>query len=229
MNESDFNEHKTPPGGWQFRQPQFGWSVAHPVSKTLNQAVLDVVAVRKQNLTLSQKHKLSTSPEAVKTEVVRFNRARLGLNPDGAAPPFPVNRSLFASGAAGVAVADAMNGLKRAAAGTAVVMDWLTSGGNPVAQDLADKRAAVCVACPRNVDGSWFTTAPAELIKKTLEARKDLKLETPQDAALKSCDVCKCLNRLKVWTPLEFITSKTKPEIMAEFPSNCWIAKHDQI
>jgi hypothetical protein len=142
----------------------------------------------------------------------------------------------------GAAVVDAMSGLKRAASGTAVVIDWLMSGGAPVTQELANKRAAVCAngdhwvdstgtlqtKCRNNVEGAWYTTAPAELIKKTLEARQDLKLATPDDAALKSCDVCKCLMRLKVWTPLEFILNKTKPEIMAEFPVHCWIAKRDQ-
>ena len=104
-----------------------------------------------------------------------------------------------------------------------MVLDWLTSGGAPVAQELANARAATCIGCVKNVDGSWFTVAPAELIKSTLEARKDLVLVTPSDAALKSCDVCKCLNRLKVWCPLAHIEAKTKPEIMAEFPTNCWI------
>ncbi len=108
-----------------------------------------------------------------------------------------------------------------------MVLDWLTSGGAPVAQALANKRAAICVACPMNVQGDWFTVAPAELIKSTLEGRKDLKLETPSDAFLKSCNVCKCLMRLKVWVPLDFITKNTKPEIMAEFPGNCWIARRD--
>jgi len=125
-------------------------------------------------------------------------------------------------------VADSLAGLKRAAQGSAVVLDWLMSGGAAVAQELANKRASVCVTCPRNVDGAWYTTAPAELIKKTLEARADLKLETPDDAALKSCDVCKCLMRLKVWCPLEFILNKTRPEVIAEFPGHCWIAKRDQ-
>jgi hypothetical protein len=123
-----------------------------------------------------------------------------------------------------VAVADE---IKRAAQGTAVIVDWLTSGGAPVAQELADKRAEICVLCPKNVQGAWFTTAPAELIRSTLEARKDLVLATPSDANLKSCSVCKCLMRLKVWCPLEHIVSKTKPEIMAEFPRNCWIANKD--
>ena len=229
MREQDFNEHATPPGGWQFRQPEFGnWTVQSPISKTLNQAVMEVVAGRKKNSALTAKLKLPTIPDAVRTEVIRFNRKRLGLNPDGAPIPFPVSHRSFAQEAVGVVAADPMSGLKRAASGTAVVIDWLASGGAPVRQDLADRRAQICVSCPKNVEGAWYTTAPAELIRKTLEARQDLKLETPYDAALKSCDVCKCLMRLKVWTPLEFILSKTKPEIMAEFPAHCWIAKHDQ-
>jgi hypothetical protein len=118
--------------------------------------------------------------------------------------------------------------IKTAAQGTAVVLDWLTSGGAPVAQELANKRAAICVGCPKNVEGSWFTTAPAELIKSTLEARKDLTLVTPSDAALKSCEICRCMNRLKVWCPLSHIVAKSKPEILAAFPSNCWIARRDQ-
>ena len=43
-----------------------------------------------------------------------------------------------------------------------------------------------------NQPGDWYTVAPAELIKSTLEARKDLKLETPSDSKLQSCAVCRC-------------------------------------
>jgi hypothetical protein len=77
------------------------------------------------------------------------------------------------------------------------------------------------------VDGSWFLTTAAEVIKSTLEARKDLTLVTPSDAALKSCDVCKCINRLKVWCPLSHIVAKTKAEILSAFPAQCWVASRD--
>jgi hypothetical protein len=33
--------------------------------------------------------------------------------------------------------------------------------------------------------------------------------------------------RLKVWCPLPHILSRTKPEVMAEFPPHCWIARKD--
>lgn len=228
MNVTEFSRHRTPPQGWFYRQPETGWTTPTPIGSTFSQTVALIIAMRKKNPAITAKYNLATNTEAVESELEKYTRKRLGL-PEVSQVPFSERPSPSAHGGAAVAAVGSMAGLKRAAQGTAVVIDWLRSGGNPVAQELANKRGEICVACPKNVTGSWFTTAPAQLIKETLEARKDLKLETPSDANLKSCDVCKCLNRLKIWTPLEFILTKTKPEIMAEFPSNCWIAKRDQI
>jgi len=209
-------------GGWKFRQPQFGpWEAK--MSLVGYSAVVDEIQqARIRNKAISARHNLSTDREAIGNELIKFNSLRLGI-PEAPAPaPFRQGSSQLPSRLV-AAAAD----IKRAAQGTAVVLDWLTSGGKPVAQGIADKRAATCVACPKNVEGSWYTVAPAELIRSTLSARSDLKLATTHDEGLKSCDVCRCLNRLKVWCPMEHIVSKTKPEIMAEFPSNCWIAKRD--
>jgi len=220
MKESEWSESRTPPNGWCFRQPEFGsWTVQNPISKTLNQAVLEVIAARKQNPALTAKFQLSTNYEVVKSEVIRFNRKRLGLPEEATPAPFLESPSRLLRG-----VGDAAVNLKRAAQGTAVVLDWLRSGGAPVAQEIADKRASICVECPKNVEATaWYVQAPAQLIKETLEARKDLKLETPYGERLKSCDVCRCVLPLKVWVPLEHIVSRTKPEVMAEFPAQCWI------
>jgi hypothetical protein len=117
--------------------------------------------------------------------------------------------------------------IKRAAQGTAIVLDWLTSGGKPVAQELADSRSKICAGCPKNVPGDWYTTAPAELIRATLSARSDLKLETPYDDKLQSCEACRCLLKLKCFCPLDHILKGTKAEIMDEFPPACWIKNHD--
>lgn len=209
-------------GGWQFRQPQFGDWTNKMAMVGKDASVKEIIAARKANAAISAKHNLSTDYATVERELEDFQRAR------GALPPIAPN--FFQSGSSRLPsrVLAAAADIKRAAQGTGVVLDWLTSGGMPVAQELANRRAVTCVACPKNVEGSWYTVAPAELIKATLEARKDLKLETPSDAALKSCDVCKCLMRLKVWVPLEHITKNTKPEIMREFPQDiCWIARKD--
>ena len=110
-------------------------------------------------------------------------------------------------------VAAAAADIRTAAAGTAVVLDWLLSGGKPVHPDLASARAAICVECPKNVPGSWFTVAPAETIRATLSARSDLKLETPHDPKLQSCSACLCLLKLKIWCPPEYIIAHTKADV----------------
>lgn len=185
-------------------------------------SVKAIIQHRQANKATTVRFQLKTDYAAVADELENYTRTRLGL-PPAQQTFFQPGRSSLPSGVAVAAV-----NLKRAAQGTAVIMDWLTSGGAPVAQELASRRAGICVTCPKNVPGAWYTVAPAQIIKDTLEARKDLKLETPFDDKLQSCDVCKCLMRLKVWCPLTHIVEKTKPEIMAEFPPNCWIAKRDQ-
>ena len=209
-------------GGFVFYQPQTAWH--NPAAMIGESASIDAIRRhRLANPAICAKHKLSTDPAEIGRELIAFQRARGALPPEQQPAGFfaPARSSLPARV---VAVAGE---IKTAAQGTAVVLDWLTSGGAPVAQELANKRAAICVGCPKNVEGSWFTTAPAELIKATLEARKDLTLATPSDAALKSCAVCRCLLALKVHCPLAHIVAKTKPEIMAEFPAPCWIARRD--
>lgn len=232
---TDFNRHTIPPSGWVFRQPQTGWSAPSPVAFTFDQQVLNIVKHRLANKAICQKYNLATNPEAVAQELENYTRARLGLS--GAAPaPFPVSRSRSPASSVVAAAVTSLNGLrtsitdniKRAAEGTAVVMDWLTSGGKPVENELAYRRASICSTCSKNVPGSWYTEAPAEIIRETLELRKDVKLETPSDGQLKSCNVCRCLNRLKVWCPMDHIVRSTKAYILSEFPSNCWITRRDK-
>lgn len=219
----DLDTHTFPSGGWCFRQSQTGWAAPTPVGSTYAQTVELIIRHRLKNPAIIQKHKLSTDPAVVGEELLDFNRLRLGIpKPQPPSMSFPQRNSLPER------VAVAAGNIKRAAQGTAVVLDWLASGGAPVAPELAEKRAVICVACPQNQTGDWYTVAPAEIIKAALNARQDLKLSTTHDAELKSCQICRCLMALKVHTPLEFIVQRTKPEIMAEFPSHCWIARRDQ-
>lgn len=224
----DLDRHSFPPGGWQFRQPQTGWSAPNPISNTFDQQKINIIKHRSANPAICVRHKLSTDPATVGDELENFNRLRLGLPAKQVAPSFFHSSPSLSGRAAAVAV-----GIKRAAQGTAVALDWIQSGGDPVDQALAEKRAQTCVDCPKNVEGAWFTTGPAELLRSAVKGwqalkGKDFPFETAQGDKLKSCDVCKCLMRLKVFCPLDHILNKTKPEIMAELPPNCWIKKRDQ-
>ena len=221
----DLDTHTFPNGGWQYRQAATGWSAPTPVGSTYLQTVTLIIQHRMKNPAIVAKHHLSLDPAVVGEELLDFNRLRLGI-PKPTAQPIPASFPVRNSRPERVVVA--AHNLKRAAQGTAVVLDWLASGGAPVTPELAEKRAAICAACPQNQPGDWYTEAPAEIIKSALDARQDLKLSTTHDAELKSCQICRCLLTLKVHTPLEFIVHRTKPEIMAEFPSHCWIARRDQ-
>jgi len=240
----DLNEHTTPNKGWQFYQPETKWDFRSsrnlppgsptPMSVTLNQLVLLIIAMRKKNPAITAKFKLSTNPEAVKSEVLRFNRKRLGLPEEGTPAPFRDSHSRFANAGRAAVGGSTMQTLKEAAQGTAVGLEWLGSGGVPVSQELADRRAEICVSCPNHGPGEWYVQAPAEIIKQAIEAwrmftgKKDFEFKTAQGEKLQSCGACHCLLTLKCFVPLEHIISKTKPEIMARFPSDhCWIPKKD--
>jgi hypothetical protein len=222
----EINTHETPPnGGWMYRQPQTGFVIDRPqsVSMTHAQVVTEIVRHRLKNPAIAAKHKLSTDPAVVSDELMRFNRLRLGI-PEPQAPQsfFQPSHSLPER-----VVAAAVE-IRTAAHGAAAIIDFWNSKEPPVEKALAEKRASICAACPQNAPGSWFVEAPSEIIRQALASRGDLKLETAFDDKLQSCQVCKCLMKLKVWIGLDFILSKTKPEVMSEFPAHCWIARKDQ-
>lgn len=209
-------------GGWQFRQPQTSW--VNPFAMVGKDASVD--AIRKHRLAnpaIAAKHQLSTDPAAIERELVAFQQAR------GALPQTP-QPSFFQSARSSLParVVEVAADIKRAAQGTAVVLDWLGSGGNPVAQELAEQRAAICVACPKNQPGAWFTEAPAELIRSSVKAWQSLKgsafeFETSQGDKLKTCEACKCLMKLKVFVDSKHILGHTKPDVFNDLDPRCWI------
>ena len=223
------DRHTFPSGGWVFRQPQTGWAAPTPIASTFDQTVVLIIQHRMKNPAITTKHNLPTDPEVVGEELLKFNRLRLGI------PEPPPRQSFFApSRSLPERVVAAAANLRRAAQGTSVWMDWLAHGGVPVDQALAEKRAQTCVDCPRNQPGEWYVEAPATLLKSAIEewkkvTGKDFKFDTAQGDKLKSCGVCLCLSKIKVFVPMTFISQRTKPEIMSEFPrENCWVARRDQ-
>ena len=214
-------------GGWVYFQPQTSWR--NPAAMIGKDASID--AIRKHRLAnpaIAAKHKLSTDPVVIERELIEFQQARGALPPDQRAPDFFArSRSSLPARVAAVA-----GKIRRAAQGSAVWLEWLSKGGIPEPRPLAEARALTCVNCSKNVTGDWFTVAPAQLLKAAIEdwkriTGKDFEFKTEQGDKLKSCDVCLCLSQIKVFLPLSIIVEKTKPEVMKEFPPNCWIAKRD--
>lgn len=213
-----------PPGGWEFYQPSTGWHAPTPISSTFDQTVQLIIKHRLQNPALTAQHKLSTDPAAVGMELEQFTAVRLGIPLDNSPKMLPP-RTLPQ------AVVGAVAAVSRMADGVALLMDWLPQG-QTVAPELAVKRAGICTECKPFNDpkalGSWFTQPISEKLKKMIEARQDLKLETPHDPALGVCSICLCPLKLKVHVPMQHIVEHTKAQTMTEFPNWCWIKTQDQ-
>ena len=104
----------------------------------------------------------------------------------------------------------------------------------PVARELAEKRAAICVRCPLNQTGqesfrAFLSEAGASMVRKMFGFLNDANLKTTRDEELGICGACECPLKMKVHAPLDFILSKTDAETMAAFAENCWIRTGDKL
>ena len=216
-----------PAGGWQFFQSATGWSAPTPTSSTFDQSVILIIKHRQQNPAAVLKYKLSLDFNTVANELETYTRLRLGIPlSDPASAPFPQPpRSLPAPVEAAVA------GIKKLASGVALLFEWEESGQPPVASELSNQRAAICVTCPKNNPenlSKYFTAPVSEMVRKRLARLFAMNLKTDSDLKLGICDACLCPLKLKVWCGLDLIIKHTKPETLKEFPPHCWIAKRDQ-
>lgn len=232
----EFNTHQFPNGGWAFRQPQTGWS--NPMAMVgFDASVQAIVNHRLANKAITAKHGLATDPYAVKQELIRYTKKRLGI----ADPPPSFFRLSHSQSAEGVAVAGAKwlaQTVRRTATGIATIGDLKRSGREPVLPEIAERRAKVCAGeagkpetkCPKNLPGdllSIFTKPIAGLIRSQIEEKTRLKLRTSRDADLGVCDACSCPMELKVHFPLDIIKAHIKQPELEQLDHRCWIL-HEQ-
>lgn len=220
---SELSRTQTPPGGWQFYQPQTKWSAPTPIASTFDQTVILIIKHRLANGAITVRNNLATDPVSVGNELEAFTRARLGLGPAIApklSPPPPVAPALAGP------VAGAVAAVKKIAAGAALLLEWEESGLPPVPAELSVKRAATCEGCPKNDPGGlskYFTEPVSEKVQKRLGRLHQMNLATPSDAKLHVCSACLCPLKLKVHCPMELIQKRLKPEQRAELDPRCWI------
>jgi hypothetical protein len=217
-----------PPGGWVFTQPQTGWQL--PFGRTFTQAVDAIIIHRRSN----PRFGLTTDYNAVAGELEAFTIARLRSMPNasgwivegeslGKAPRLSSTTPLAPH--AGV-VADTVAGAKKLGAGVRTLIDWVGHGGKPVGAKLATDRADVCRLCPKNRRAHWQDWAKDKLaasIKAQLEVRTAMRMTTPHDDQLMTCDACLCWLPLKVHTPLQHILSHQSEEVRRLLDPRCWI------
>lgn len=121
---------------------------------------------------------------------------------------------------------EVMQHLQQAAVGQKILRDWLGAEGKPVSAELAQARANVCLTCPKNHSGEWlWNTVTHFTINARSKLRHAMNLHVIGEEGLNTCEVCGCVIKLKIWTPLKHIRRFTSPEMLARYPDFCWLPK----
>lgn len=222
------SRHNHPPGGWMFFQAETGWQGPQWVS--FDALVAAVIEHRKANA--GRFPKLSQDRATVEQEVDAYNAQRMKdinggmsyVQDGGGSPPgFPTSH--HQRQAVGLVVGVKAH-VQNAVAGIGLWMDWF--GNDPVERTLAENRAAVCIACPLNIQGDVIQRFNAKTGKELLEifgSMRKRKMETPYDAKLGVCAACDCPMRAKVWVPIDLIETHLRPEAREKLWAACWIRK----
>jgi hypothetical protein len=224
------------PNGFRWLQPETGfepipWSSFDSICRQL-------LTHRQGNPWLAQKHKWPMALNAIATQVDAYN-AKLCeahgwhafiVKDNDAQPDFPTpSLPRPNEDALPAAVAPTLVGkVHRAVGGAHLLYDWLGSGMQPVAKELALARSVVCLKCPLNRLGDFWQRLEgtiAENIRSLVAIKNDMILTLPDEKKLYSCKACDCWLPLKAWVPIEFIKDSTDAETMQKFHKSCWIPK----
>lgn len=217
-----------PPGQFTYTQSATGWS-AMPGS--FDSVVRQIIGHRMGNKAATKQFNLSVEYEVVSSELDEFNALRClaagwgNFVIEAPAQNFQRPATPFKKLSAAVA------GAKRVVAGVKAVALWLGDGLKPVPQELAEQRAQTCSVCPLNGDPNFIerlSAIGAEEIKTMMAIRGDMALRTSHDAKLFTCAACSCHLPLKVFCPLDHITSTMSAEIRSKLHKDCWILSESQ-
>jgi len=229
------NESSTfPPGGLQFHERQLGWKnwINDPNTVWSWDGLVNAIYnLRRANA--ARFPKLSSDRAVIRRQISEQNANRIASMPGAetylaSAPIAQGGQSPNPPVAPPASVSQGVAGrLDRMARGAASQMEWwLTNHGQPVPREQAEHRAVICCECPKNnpegID-AWFTRPAAALIRKKLEARSDLKLETSHDSKLGICEVCDCVLQNAVHEPLEIKKKHMRASELSNLWSACWI------
>ncbi len=220
------NVHDLPPHGFFIYCPETEWTSTKHVG--LDAAARELQRHRASNPRFGWKTDLPSCEQ----DILIYTEARLRSMrggerwltdaPSSDPPSFYSQRPRVRVGAA-----TGNSTVRKAVAGVGIMLDILGPTLKAVPQDLAEKRATVCVSCPKNKPSGIMAEVVGEGLRLLMESRADHKLVTSQDSKLERCEVCDCRLVFKTHVQMDYILSKTTPEQMASFPDFCWIKRRD--
>jgi len=110
--------------------------------------------------------------------------------------------------------------------GTATLGDWLIHGKKLVPDAEANRRAAICAACPFNREIEGCTSCNANALHSIAN-----RVTGGRNAAfahqLNACWFCGCSNRAQVWLPLDILQRHLPEELNGQLPDQCWKKRPD--
>lgn len=223
-----------PPSNFVFFEPRTGWQ--SPNGLDFDTTVNQIIQHRLANPRFAAQW--STEIDTVKDELDHYTCQRLGNDPNwcdsGGPPSFPQGlswqtRRTVPSRQEG---AKAAGSADKVVAGIGVLRDWLGGEIKPVEHELAEKRAAICATCSKNDKATtfekFFTLPAAELIKKQIAIKHDMKLSTSHDKELGICNACGCALALKTHVKLDYILAHTSEMVREALDERCWILHQDK-
>lgn len=127
---------------------------------------------------------------------------QMGLKEPWCGEPPPQEKQWF-----GIGYRDLVRGLD-------FVRKFIASGGRFVDQAEADRRSAICAGCQFNVEHTacLACTGFSAALREVLGDRR-----ATNEGALKSCAVCKCGLKEKVWVDVSQLNNQG-----LEYPGWCW-------
>lgn len=105
--------------------------------------------------------------------------------------------------------------------GEEILRQWVGDGAVPVERELAEKRAAVCLKCPKNEPGFVPVETVALAIKKLVSFKNDMQLRVNGERSLFTCSACSCPLRTKIWIPFERIAPDEQEKQLLD--AACWL------
>lgn len=115
--------------------------------------------------------------------------------------------------------------------GVAALSDWLGQGGTHVPNAEAQRRAAICLACPLNQNQQKGMAFAAIQFRRYVASKNQANLHIEGEENLKVCVGCQCYLPLKCWIPMENITPYLSEESMLkmrESKPDCWQLPENQ-
>ncbi len=214
------------PKGFQLLLPEIG--MAKALNGSFNQMVDAFANIVAKNPALAQKQGWPTNrvdqenwlDERECRRMIAHGWADQFVNFEAESPPIQLG-GMRRSGQGG-AVAAASKTLT----GLAIYKELFSGESNPVDPEEAERRAAICVKCPLNHQGSLyelFVQSVAKGITELYGVLNDKNLKTSRDKELGTCAACSCPVRAKVHCDLETILRHTKPLTLTALHSECWI------